>query len=111
MRGRMVDREDALRLWQRGMTLEQFADAVGCSRSTARAIKRDAGMQRPYRRTWGPESAESVAVLLAEGLSLKEAARFLDLSYTTVLRKFRGRGWCVAACNEYRRDVARLEAL
>lgn len=100
--GCKIDDARVARLTKEGWTAKAIAEHLGCG---VRAVTRSrvrSGVARPSPRFLTPEEIDTVERLLADGASLREAARTIGReSGATLHRRFAGRGWTHQECGQF----------
>ena len=90
-RYKVIDREEVRTRTQQGQTLEQIADALGCSIRGIASVKAELGLTQPRPLT--PERIERIGAMVADECSHAEIVRTLHTATQTIERLFPGTAW------------------
>lgn len=100
---------DAVReLYAQGLTPRQIGERLGYVTRTVQRTIVTLGLRAPrerYGRRLTPEDLTRIEELLDEGLSRAEIARTLNISTSTLERRYRGRGWTLVQAGAHGRAI------
>lgn len=84
--------DEVRRLTRAGLTAQQIADRVGCSKRQVGRDRRTLGIAPPWQQLTD-EQVQRAEELLDDGASNLEVARTIGCDERTIRRRFPGRGW------------------
>jgi len=100
-RYKVIDREEVRARTEQGETLQQIADALGCSVRGVANVRAELGITGTERLRITPERITRIQQMLDDGWSFAEITRTDGASYDTLKRHFPDRQWTLEQRLEY----------
>ena len=106
-----AEQQDQIATWYaQGVPVSAMAQRLGCSERTVARWRRRLGIASPITppHRWTGDELASAEALIADGASLHEIARTLNIPYGSVQPRFRYRGWTPQQAGAWSAELHRL---